>query len=225
MASKKAAGSTPGGRGHLGREVIVQTALDLMNQIGLDALSLRRLADELHVQAPALYWHFKNKQELLNEMAEAMILSAYTNTTVPTPADGVDWVDWLTVLARTLRQTLLNYRDGASLMASAEISSRSIPSLDLSLGILVEAGFSYPLAMIGIFTVVTYTLGFAFEKQASPDDDDDPEQMRQRIAGLPYLTAAFESGQIHLMGDEFEAGIQVIIDGLRIQYQQGRYSG
>ena len=49
------------------------TALRLLNEVGLDGLTLRRVAKELNVQAPALYWHFKDKQALLDEMATAML--------------------------------------------------------------------------------------------------------------------------------------------------------
>lgn len=54
------------------RRQVVDTALRLLNEVGLDGLTLRRIAKELNVQAPALYWHFKNKQELLDEMATEM---------------------------------------------------------------------------------------------------------------------------------------------------------
>lgn len=55
------------------RKQVVDTALRLLNEVGLDGLTLRGIAKELNVQAPALYWHFKNKQELLDEMATEMV--------------------------------------------------------------------------------------------------------------------------------------------------------
>lgn len=56
------------GRG-ISREQAVRTALDLLDDVGLDGLTLRALAARLDVQAPALYWHFTGKQDLLDEMA------------------------------------------------------------------------------------------------------------------------------------------------------------
>src|SRR5690349_24649986 len=114
MTSKSAGEES--GRGRLQREAIVQTALALMNKIGLDALSLRRLAEELHVQAPALYWHFKNKQELLDEMAETMLLSAYQASNLAA-LHQMEWTEAFQVMSRTLYRTLMQYRDGAQLMA------------------------------------------------------------------------------------------------------------
>ena len=49
----------------LSRETVIRAALDLLNEVGVDGLSTRRLAERLGVQQPALYWHFKNKRELL----------------------------------------------------------------------------------------------------------------------------------------------------------------
>ncbi|HEX8806526.1 MAG TPA: TetR family transcriptional regulator, partial [Candidatus Aquilonibacter sp.] len=53
----------------LSRETIVQAALELLNELGIDGLTVRALASRLGVRAPTLYWHVKNKQELLDEMA------------------------------------------------------------------------------------------------------------------------------------------------------------
>ena len=171
MVSKTSHTDIESGRAPLQRESIVQTALALMNEIGLDALSLRRLAEELHVQAPALYWHFKNKQELLNEMATAMIMSPRHDTA----ARRI----WITAIGRQafrlgvyMRDALLQYRDGARLLAAAEVSTVSIQFMDMSLGVLVRAGFDHRSAMLGISTIVNYTMGFTFEEQSIPERQD-----------------------------------------------------
>ena len=59
-------------RTKIDRAQVADTALRLLNEVGLDGLTLRAIAKELGVQAPALYWHFKNKQALLDEMATVM---------------------------------------------------------------------------------------------------------------------------------------------------------
>src|SRR5580658_249458 len=92
----------------LQREVVVQTALDLLNQVGMEGLTTRRLAEKLGVQSPALYWHFKNKRELLDAMAEAMLES---RPHLPIPEPGTDWRNWFEESARSFRRVLLRYRD------------------------------------------------------------------------------------------------------------------
>jgi TetR/AcrR family tetracycline transcriptional repressor len=217
MVSKTSHTDTESGRAPLQRESIVQTALALMNEIGLDALSLRRLAEELHVQAPALYWHFKNKQELLNEMATAMITSPTHEAAGPVDLNNGDWQTWLLRIGVYMRDALLKYRDGARLLAAAEVSTVSIQFMDMSLGVLVRAGFDHRSAMLGISTIVNYTMGFTFEEQASPKGQDAIEAFHALLAttDLPYLKAAFEGGVAPVeSSSEFRSGLQFIIAGM-----------
>lgn len=71
----------------LDRAQVADTALRLLNEVGLDGLTLRRIATELDVKAPALYWHFANKQALLDELATEMLrrMTASAEPPPPTP--------------------------------------------------------------------------------------------------------------------------------------------
>lgn len=220
MATKASAGEESG-RGRLQRESIVQTALVLMNEIGLDALSLRRLADELHVQAPALYWHFKNKQELLDGMAEAILSPAYQYE-MQNPSTA-EWADWLRMMGRSLRSSLLKYRDGARLLVIADVSQIGIYSLNLALGIMLKAGFESAPALTGITTIVNYTIGITFEEQSAVRHDNDIERLRAFITthNLKHLEAAFCEMDMPPETDaEYEAGLSLIIDGLKTRHPQ-----
>lgn len=90
----------------LSAESITMTALDVLSRYGLGDLSMRRLARELDVQPSALYWHVKNKQDLLVLIAKKM--GAEVNSRAPVTADPL-----VTVLA--LRDVLLRFRDGAEI--------------------------------------------------------------------------------------------------------------
>ncbi len=57
----------------LDRETVIQAALELLNEVGVDNLTTRKLAERLKVQQPALYWHFRNKRALLDALSEAML--------------------------------------------------------------------------------------------------------------------------------------------------------
>src|SRR5476649_1096513 len=87
----------------LERQMVVRAALDLLNKVGMDGLTTRRLAEELGVQGPALYWHFKNKQELIDEMARALMADSFGPFT-----PGDDWSQWLADGARRMRRVLLS---------------------------------------------------------------------------------------------------------------------
>ena len=76
----------------------------------LDELTLRRLASRLGIQAPTLYWHFKSKEALINEMATFVLVEARSHFNPPTASD--DWTSWVLAFGQALRSNLLKYRDG-----------------------------------------------------------------------------------------------------------------
>src|ERR1700738_3768776 len=99
----------------LTKQTMIETPLRLLDPVGLDGLAVRKLAAELDVQSPALYWHIRSKQELLDGMAEAMILTAGMGP----PRDSETWQDWPPRRTRAYRQSLLAHRDGARIVANA----------------------------------------------------------------------------------------------------------
>ncbi len=100
---------------------VIRAALDLLNEVGVDGLTTRKLAERLGVQQPALYWHFRNKRALLDALAEAMLAENHTHS-VPRADD--DWRSFLIGNARSFRQALLAYRDGARIMPARDRAHR-----------------------------------------------------------------------------------------------------
>jgi TetR/AcrR family tetracycline transcriptional repressor len=147
------------------RPMVVRAALQLIEEVGLEGLTTRRLAEELGVQGPALYWHFKNKQELIDEMARALIAEAYG------PIEpGEDWADWLTRTARQFRRTLMSHRDGARVLAGYRPNSahgRLDP--EVVFRPLIEAGFGMPDALWAMLAVSRFAFGWAMDEQAAVD--------------------------------------------------------
>src|SRR5258707_3086048 len=124
----------------LERGTIVRKALDPLDKVGIDGLSTRRLAAELGVKGPSLYWHFKNMRELFSCMAEVL-----RETAQPAPdAYPHDWQAWLADGARGLRRAALSHRDGARLMAGATPTGTSqILDFPAMTGRLQSEGFRY----------------------------------------------------------------------------------
>lgn len=89
-----------------GRDGVAAAALDLLDEVGLADLSMRRIAARLDVQPSALYWHFSSKQELLAELADRIVAG------IPGSASGV------LATARSIRDALFAHRDGAELVLS-----------------------------------------------------------------------------------------------------------
>lgn len=189
----------------LDRTVVVRTALDQLNEVGLDGLTLRRIAAELDVQAPALYWHVKNKRELLDGMAAMIFADALSGLEVP--RRGESWVEWTAETARRLRATMLAYRDGARVLSGTYLTNAGRP-LELALRTLCDAGFTIRDAARGITSVYSYVQGFTVEEQtdqSAPEPDDR----------FP-LTARARADLTSDPDERFEHGLQLLLSGLRL---------
>lgn len=145
----------------LTRQDIAQAGLRLLKEVGLNGLTLRLIAQELGVKAPALYWHMKNKQELLDEMATQMYAEAMPGR-VP---EGLGEREALEFAARALRQMMLAYRDGAKVFSGTFLTDDSLLG-DHPLQGRIDAGLDPHLAGRALFTVYSYVVGFTVEEQA-----------------------------------------------------------
>ena len=147
------------------REIVVQTGLKLLHEVGLQQLTLRRLAKELKIQAPTLYWHFKSKEALMDAVA-TLVLAEGAPGLVPSKSAS-DWKTWVKAFGIGLRQTLLKYRDGARVVAGSRLTDTVFMETTELIGDrLVEAGFSVRKAVVLMSTVYTFTISFVIEEQA-----------------------------------------------------------
>ncbi|GHH83231.1 TetR family transcriptional regulator [Kitasatospora indigofera] len=202
----------------LDRAQVVDTALRLLNETGLDGLTLRRIATELDVKAPALYWHFANKQALLDEMATEMLRRMGAGGgSVP---DG--WRTALTATCRTLRTSLLGYRDGAKVFSGTRLTDLGHSGgQNALLAAFTEEGFALPDAVQAFFTAYAYTIGFVIEEQAVaplPGEglapEYDPEQRAGRIGADRPLAAAASAGLFTDYEQRFERGLAILLAGI-----------
>ncbi|MEU8362555.1 TetR/AcrR family transcriptional regulator C-terminal domain-containing protein [Nonomuraea sp. NPDC048882] len=147
----------------LTKQVLIDTALRLLDEVGLEGLTVRRLSAELGVQSPALYWHIRTKQELLDGMADAICRAPGMGP----PRDDESWQDWLLRRARAYRATLLARRDGARVVAHARsLSQETVALFDRELAAMVERGFTPALALHTIGALTSYVNGFVLREQA-----------------------------------------------------------
>ncbi|MGP9019023.1 TetR/AcrR family transcriptional regulator C-terminal domain-containing protein [Streptomyces sp. BR1] len=204
------------------RALVADTALRLLNEVGLDGLTLRAIAKELQVQAPALYWHFKNKQELLDEMATVMHRRmAEAAGGVPGLAPGATWQQLLVAHNTELRTMLLSYRDGAKVYGGASFTGTDhAESLEAFLTLMTAAGFPLRDAARAAMTAYAYTMGFVSEEQGMAPHPMDVPDRANRLAAYPLAAAAgpdlFESYE-----ERFEEGLRVLIAGLETVYGPG----
>lgn len=148
----------------LDRGAIVRAALELLDEVGFEQLTTRRLARALGVKGPSLYWHFKNMRELYDHMAEAMLEEA-----LPRPDDHPgDWKAWLAAGARGIRRVALARRDGARILAGAQPTGSS-PRLSFRdmVGRLEREGFARADAQAAILALGRYAVGWVLDEQVA----------------------------------------------------------
>jgi TetR/AcrR family tetracycline transcriptional repressor len=175
------------------RAAAVREALALLDEVGLDGVSTRAVARRLGVEQPSLYWHFKNKQELLAAMATAAL---ERHDELPLPRAGDDWKAWFLENYRSFRSALLAHRDGARLHAGSVPDGASRERLLQKFAFLVDAGVAQQDAIAGMLAASRFTVGSALEQQADPDPDD------AAVAGQPAAPThehAFEAGLLMLL--------------------------
>lgn len=155
----------------LTRQTVVAEALDLLDEVGLDAVSTRALARRLGVEQPSLYWHFRKKEDLLAAMSEAAMAP---HATAPLPVPGDDWREWFAQNNRSLRRTLLLRRDGARLHAGSFPGDTDRERIGVKLQFLVGAGLPVRYARAGLLAAGRYTVGCVLEEQAQRTPVDAP---------------------------------------------------
>ena len=145
------------------RDDVLLAALDLLDEVGLDALTTRRLAAKLGVRASSLYRHFPSKRALLDAMAGHLLEG------VAEGGQHADepWEEAVRVVATRMRVAMLSRRDGARLLATfhvpPEVGERLVDDL---VSRLTSAGAAQQEAAIAVDTVLGYVHGFAIEEQA-----------------------------------------------------------
>ncbi|WP_374727251.1 TetR/AcrR family transcriptional regulator C-terminal domain-containing protein [Haloactinomyces albus] len=200
------------------RKCIVAAALELLNEKGMDALTVRALASRLDVRAPALYWHVRNKQELLDEMS-TVVMRRVTDTLAGIPPRA-SWRDEVATYARVLRSEYLLHRDGARIFSGTRISDPDVvKAKEPWLARLTAAGFTLAEADDALELVTAFVVGFVIEEQErdqSATTDPARYSLAERDAWLGDDAELVKAtGHLRDDGDQrFERQLGIVLDGL-----------
>ena len=216
------------GRGHrptLSQEEIVRTAVRVADAAGIEAVSMRHLAHQLHAGAMSLYWYMSGKEELLDLMVDEV----YAEVDPPAGPSG-DWRADLRLSAGLLRRAIKRHPWFPAVAAGRPpLGPNALRSTEFGLAALEGVGLGVDAVLGTLGTVSDYVLGFTLSEVA--------EQEAWRRAGLtevqwrrlvsPYLQRVAESGDFpHFtryvaegddsMGDDerFSFGLECLLDGI-----------
>lgn len=193
------------------RGSIVSAAIDVMDEHGLDGVSLRAVATRLAVRQPGLYHHVASKAELLDAVAEELLERWHTDRL---PTDGEPWDAFVARNARSLRRAMLRVRDGARLIASTGSRSPGLDNATAQVALLETAGFSGPDAVLALIAVSRYTIGCAVEQQTARDGGDIVLPTARTDPAAEHLVDI--TRQVVALGPdhEFETGLAALLRGL-----------
>lgn len=215
----------PRSRDPLTKERVLNAAVALADERGLETLTMRNLAHELGVEAMSLYYHLPNKEAVLDGMVDSLV--AEINTLVSDIEVGSDWKTAMRQRILTARQVMLRHRWAPGVIESRINMSESIVRyFDALLGVFRAGGFSYDLAHHAMHALGSRALGFTdelFEPDENTSDEDSMAMLEQMADQVPYLVGMMmeisHDDPEHTLGwcddqTEFEFGLDLILDGL-----------
>jgi len=210
----------PTARTPLSRERVLLAAVALADESGLGTLSMRRLGEALGVEAMSLYNHVANKDELLDGMVDLVFGE------IDLPSGEADWKTEMRQRAESARQALRRHPWAIALMSSrTSPGPATLRHHDAVIGSLRTAGLSVQMAAHAFSLIDSYIYGFALQEATLPLGDTEQETMevaKTMMAQVPAdvypnlteLTVEHILQPGYDYGDEFEFGIELILEGL-----------
>ena len=206
------------GRAPLSRERVLQTAFRLADEGGLSSLTMRRLGQELGVEAMAMYYYFASRDQIVDGIVDLVFAE------IELPSDDGDWKAAMRRRAISLRDVLLRHRWAIGLMESRRNAGpANLRHHDAVIGSLRAGGMDIPMAAHAYSVLDGYIYGFALTKLTLPFDTseevaDVAETMLRPfpVNTYPNLVAMIEHALKpgYDYGDEFEYGLDLMLDGL-----------
>ncbi|MEZ0066314.1 AcrR family transcriptional regulator [Streptacidiphilus sp. MAP12-20] len=216
----------------LSRDLIVETALRVIDTEGMDALNMRRVAQELGTGAASLYAHVANKDELV-----ALVLDrVYADMRHPEP-DPARWREQVKDFLCQARDNLVAHRDlaRAAMEANIPTSPNALDSAETMLGLMRAGGLSEQVAAYAVDALSLYVVATAVEESTRGGfAGQDPAQVDTYLDGVRSFFRSLPPERYPLIvsmvdpltrneGDErFEFGLDVLLDGLVAQAERGR---
>jgi TetR/AcrR family tetracycline transcriptional repressor len=202
----------------LTKMMIVDAALEVLDESGIDGLTVRAVAARLHVQAPALYWHVRDKQELRDEMATEMWRRIGQQLAVL--PDELSWKEQMAAFATLTRRTILSIRDGSKVFAGSYLTDPGVlKNQEQNLQMMVGIGFTLENVIHAFSLLYSFVIGFCIEEQSveqltrAGDDRYSAQARRDRVDDGEHPMVAASGPQIFDSYDErFELLVGIIVD-------------
>jgi AcrR family transcriptional regulator len=211
----------PEPRAPLSRERVLRTAIALADESGIESLTMRRLAQELGVEAMSLYHYVAKKDDILDGILDLVLLE------IELPADATDWKTALRRCAISAHHVFVRHPWAPALMNSTPtVRAARLRVMEFILSTLRTAGFSPAMTDHAYHALDSHITGFSLwlaSMSLGSDEEMGPlatEFLRALPAEYPYMAEHVEQHLLRLRGEadddipEFEFGLDLILDGL-----------
>lgn len=203
----------------LSAERVIEGAVALADEIGIDAFTIRKLAEAIDVKPMTIYHHTPSKEAIIDGMVDRVF------SEIDQPPSDLDWRSAMQIRCRSMRKVLAAHPWAAPLMdARTTPGFETLRHHNAVLGCFRSAGFSIELTGHAYAVIDAFLYGFALQEATIPTADDEEAtelsaEMAEQTADnpFPYLT---EFAVEHVLqpdydfGKEFEVGLNIILDGL-----------
>lgn len=209
----------PGRRRRISRRLVIETALAAIDEDGLEALSMRTVAERLEVTPRALYRHVSAKDDLLLGVANAIL----ADMRLPSPA--LPWRRRIRDVAFELRRVLAEHPHATPIFAGRRTSAPPavVAIVDAVVRAFTDAGLEAETAVRTFFAIFNYTLGFALASASSETEDGsdsaavfaglDPEAVPCAVQVAPFLSR-FAGKGLSASDEQFGFGLDLMLDSV-----------
>jgi AcrR family transcriptional regulator len=200
----------------LTRERVLRAAIDIADRSGIESLTMRRLGQELGVEAMSLYNHVANKDDILDGIVDLVLGDIHV------PPTGTHWRTAMRERALSAHEVLLAHPWAAmQIMSRFNIGLGMTRYLDATLGRLREGGFSIEGALDAWHALDSHIYGFTLQELGLPFDAAEAPRVSADVlaqlstAEYPHvveiISHVMRSGRV----EDFEFGLELILDGLQ----------
>lgn len=201
----------------LSRERILQAAMRLADEGGIESVSMRKLAEKLGVKAMSLYNHVANKDATIDGIVDIVV------SEIEIPGTGIDWKTAMRRRANSAHEVLLRHPWAImALVSRVNVGSAMLHYVDATLGCLYEAGFSLEMADRAWNAIDSHIYGFTLQELNFPlETAEYSEAAKNNISLIPDRNYPYLNKLAYLVIDrsydgihDFEFGLELILNGL-----------
>ncbi len=206
---------------------VVEAALGLLDREGVDAVTMRSVAECMGVTTPTIYWHVENKEGLLERLYDRLC------SEVARPSSG-PWQDRLRLLANSIRAVFAAHRDAAKLAVGRfPLGPHGLQITELALAALAEAGLDREEMAHGAYLFFGYVTSFSYQETIVPtpvptnDRSDALKRIEQYLLALPEKQFPHVTRSARVLSQpgldrRFAFGLEQLLLGLTVSSKHQR---